>query len=348
MKKFFLNLLVIVIILGGLLRFSLEFEGPQDIAMRQLAGVVLGAPTRSIPQPDSLQIYVCGSASPLGISDRAQTCLAIITPGHFYIVDSGAGSTANVNEARLPMNRLQGIFVTHFHSDHIAELYELNLASWVQGRPQPLQVYGPKGVREVVNGINESYRLDRGYRIEHHGADLLTPDLGKLRHKTVRAGVVLEDGDLIVTAYLAEHNPASPALGYRFDYRGRSVVISGDSNVTSETKRIATDADLLIHDALSLPAVTTMAAAAEQAGFKRVSMIMNDVIDYHASTDSIIELGESTKIDMVAYYHLVPAPGNMLTHKFFERGLPENFVIAQDRQWFELPANSNEINVSTP
>ena len=347
MKKFFLNLLIVVILLGGLLRFSLEFEGPQDIAMRQLAGVVLGPLTNSIGQPDSLQIYVCGSASPLGISDRAQTCLAVITPGHFYIVDSGAGSTANVNKASLPMNRLQGIFVTHFHSDHIAELYELNLASWIQGRPQPLQVFGPKGVREVVNGINESYKLDRGYRIEHHGADLLPPDLGKLQHQTVRAGVVLEDGDLTVTAYIAEHNPASPALGYRFDYRGRSVVISGDSNVTSETKRIAAEIDLLIHDALSVPAVTTMAAAAEEAGLNRGSKIMYDVLDYHASTDSIIELGKNTKIDMVAYYHLVPAPGNMLTHKFFERGLPENFVITRDGQWFELPANSNEINVSS-
>ncbi len=348
MKRFLLNLFVVAVLLGGLLRFSLEFEVPQDIAMRQLASVVLGRPTGGIPQPDSLQIYVCGSASPLGMSDRAQTCLAVITPGHFYIVDSGAGSAANINAARLPMNRLQGVFVTHFHSDHIAELYELNLASWVRGRPQPLQVFGPRGVREVVNGINESYQLDRSYRIEHHGADFLPPDLGKLRHQTVRAGVVLEDGDLIVTAYIAEHNPASPALGYRFDYRGRSVVISGDSNVTPETKRIATNVDLLIHDALSVPAVTSMAVAAEEAGLKRMSKIMYDVIDYHASTDSIIELGMNTKIGMIAYYHLVPAPGNMLTHKFFERGLPENFVIAQDGDWFELPANSNAINVSAP
>ena len=345
MKKFFLYLVIVAALLAGLLRYSIEFEGAQDLAMRQFAKVVLDRAAQGLPQPDGLRVHVCGSASPLGMSDQAQTCLAVITPGHFYIVDSGAGSGANIAQARLPMNRLQGVFLTHFHSDHIAELYELNLASWVQGRPKPLQVHGPKGVRQIVRGINESYELDRGYRIEHHGADLLAPDLGKLQHNTVRAGVVLEDGEMRVTAYIAEHSPVSPALGYRFDYRDRSVVISGDSNVTPETKRISANTDLLFHDALSVPAVTAMAAAAEAVGVNRVSKLMYDVLDYHASTDSIIELGRSTKIGMVAFYHLVPTPGNILTRKFFERDLPENFVIAQDGDWFELPSNSSTIKV---
>ncbi len=345
MKKFFIYLIVVTLVLGGLLRFSIEFETAQDIAMRQFAGLVLSQGTQGLPQPDSLRVHVCGSASPLGMSDQAQACLAVTTPKHFYIVDSGAGSTTNVARAGLPMNRLRGVFLTHFHSDHIGELYELNLTSWVQGRPEPLTIYGPKGIRQVVRGINDTYELDRGYRIEHHGADLLNPDRGKLLHKSVKAGIVLEDGDLTVTAYIAEHHPVSPALGYRFDYRGRSVVISGDSNVTDATRRITANTDLLFHDALSVPAVTTMAAAADAAGASRMSKIMNDVLDYHASTDSIIELGRSTKIGMVAYYHLVPTPGNILVEKFFERDLPDNFRIARDGDWYELPANSTDIKV---
>ena len=73
------------------------------------------------------------------------------------------------------MNRLQGILLTHFHSDHIAEIYEVNLNSWVQGRPEPLMIYGPQGVDEVVDGINTSYRQDQIYRTEHHGDALLPP-----------------------------------------------------------------------------------------------------------------------------------------------------------------------------
>ena len=344
--KFLLYLSLVLVFLGGLLRFSIEFEGPQDTAMQQLAGLVFKRASQGMPNPDSLRVFMCGTASPLGVTDRAQACVAILTPRHFYIVDSGAGSTANTGRGQLPMNRLQGVLLTHFHSDHISEIYELNLGSWVQGRPEPLQVFGPKGVRKVVNGINDTYELDRKYRIEHHGEALLNPNLGELVHKTVKEGVILEDGDLTVTAYLAEHDPAKPAFGYRFDYRGRSVVVSGDANVTENTRRIAADTDLLLHDALSLPAVTTMANAAQDSGVTRLSKIMNDVLDYHASTDSIIQLNEDIDIGMVGYYHLVPNPGNLIVQKMFERNLPQNFVIANDLDWFDLPANSKEIHLN--
>jgi len=343
MKKFLFYFALVIVVLGGLLRYSLEFEGPQDTAMRQLARVAMNQAAEGLPNPDSLRVFVCGSASPLGQSDQAQACIAILTPKHFYIVDSGAGSTANVTGAGLPTNRLQGVFLTHFHSDHIAELYELNLNSWVRGRPEPLRVYGPRGVRRVVGGVNDTYELDRGYRVTHHGEDLLRPDLGILDHKTVKAGVVLEDGDLKVTAYVGEHDPASPAFGYRFDYRGRSVIVSGDSNVTDETRRIVAGADLLLHDALSVPVVTTMADTAAEAGLNRMSRIATDVLDYHASTDSLIDLADDVSIDMVAFYHLVPVPANLLVEQIFSRNLPENFVITRDGDWFELPASTNEI-----
>lgn len=348
MKKFLIYLVVVVVFLGGLLRLSIEFPAAQDTALKQFVNIGMQRAARGIPNPDSLRVFVCGTASPFGQTEHAQTCLAVLTPGHFYIIDSGAGSSANIGRAGLPMNRLQGVFLTHFHSDHIAELYELNLASWVRGRPEPLRVYGPKGVRKVVTGVNDTYELDRGYRIEHHGEELLYPDLGELDYVRVRAGVVLEDGDLKVTAYVAEHDPVSQALGYRFDYRGRSVVISGDSNVTEETRKISDGADLLLHDALSVPVVSTMSEAAEQAGVSRMAKIMKDVPDYHASTDSLVELGRTTNINMVAYYHLVPVPPNLLVRKIFERDMPDNFVLAYDMDWFELPADSDEIIVISP
>jgi ribonuclease Z len=348
MKKFMFYLVLVVIVLGAAIRISIEFESGQDTAMQQFARIAMTQAARGMPQPDSLQAVVCGSASPLGNTDRAQACIAIVTPQHLYIVDAGAGSAAKVNRAQLPMNRLQGVLLTHFHSDHIAEIYELNLASWVQGRPEPLRVFGPKGVNKVIDGINNTYEADRNYRTGHHGEDLLPPRLGKLSSTTIKSGVILEDGDLTITAYTAEHPPIEPAVGYRFDYRGRSIVVSGDSNVTEMTREIASDADLLFHDALSVPLIETMSAAATDAGQDRLARIATDVLDYHASTTSVIELGQQTDIDMIALYHLVPVPQNLVMEKVFERGLPDNFVIADDLDIFELPAGSDEINLIRP
>jgi len=279
---------------------------------------------------------------------QAQACIGIITPEHFYLIDSGAGSTANINRLRLPTERLQGLLITHFHSDLIAEIYEVNLGSWIAGRPTPLTLFGPSGINEITDAVNAGYRLDRQYRTAHHGAELLPPALGVLQHKTITPGVIIEDGALTITAYVAEHPPIEPAVGYRFDYRGRSVVVSGDSNINGDTLDIVNGADLLLHDALSLPTVSILSDAMGNAGQARQSKIVADVIDYHASTDSIIELGKQSNVNMVAFYHLVPVPLNSALDAVFERGMPDNFLLAKDLMWFELPVGSDEIAVNHP
>jgi ribonuclease Z len=339
-----LGLVVVAVVARGMLKLP----AVQDMALSRAAPAMAERAGEPIPVSESLRVFVCGSASPLGTSGQAQACIAVLTPEHFYLIDSGAGSTDNINLLKLPMADLQGLLLTHFHSDHIAEIYEVNLASWVQGRPVPLTVYGPSGVDEVTEAINAGYRMDRKYRTGHHGADLLPPALGVLRHETIAPGVILEDGDLKITAYVSEHPPIEPAVGYRFDYKGRSVVISGDSNVTDETQRITDGADLLLHDALSLAIVTTMSEALAAAGQMRTSKIVSDVMDYHASTAALIELGAKTDVDMVAYYHLVPTPTNSLLGDIFMRDAPDNYLLAEDRMVFELPIGSDDILVTRP
>jgi len=346
MKRILIIILGLLVVVGGG-RALLKLPAVQDRLLEIGTNRIAERGAVPFPESESLRVYVCGSASPLGMG-QAQACIAVITPEHFFLIDSGAGSTDNISRLGLPTSKLDGLLLTHFHSDHIAELYEVNLNSWVQGRPQPLTIYGPQGVAEVVDGVNTSYRQDRIYRTGHHGEDLLPPALGVLEHKTIAPGVILEDRDLKITAYVGEHPPIHPAVGYRFDYRGRSVVISGDSNVTGETLKVVEGADLLLHDALSLPTVSALSGAFAAANLPRQSKIVADVMDYHASAESLIELGEKSNVDMVAFYHLVPVPPNALLKDVFLRGAPENFLLTEDLMWFELPINSDDIIVNNP
>lgn len=343
---------ILIIVLGMLVlvaagRALLNVPAVQDRLVERGTKAIAKRGAVPFPESESLRVYVCGSASPLGMG-QAQACTAVITPEHFYLIDSGAGSTDNISRLGLPLSRLQGVLLTHFHSDHIAEIYEVNLNSWVQGRPQPLTIYGPEGVDEVVKGLNTSYRQDRIYRTGHHGEELLPPALGVLQHETIAPGVILEDGDLKISAYVAEHPPIHPAVGYRVDYRGRSVVISGDSNVTENTLKISDGADLLLHDALSVPTVSALSEALGAAGQTRQSKIVADVMDYHASADSLIELANDSDVDMVAFYHLVPVPPNALLANVFLRGAPDNVLLTEDLMWFELPVASEDIIVNEP
>lgn len=346
MKKILIIVLGLLVVVGGG-RALLKVPSVQDKLLELGTNRIAKRGAEPFPASESLRVYVCGSASPLGMG-QAQACIAVITPENFYLIDSGAGSTDNISRLGLPMSQLDGLLLTHFHSDHIAEVYEVNLNSWVQGRPQPLTIYGPHGVDEITDAVNAGYRLDRIYRIGHHGKDLLPPALGVLEHKTIEPGVILEDGELKITAYVGEHPPIEPAVGYRFDYRGRSVVISGDSNVNDNTLKIVDGADLLLHDALSLPTTSALANALGAAGQSRQSQIVTDVLDYHASTDSLVELGEKSNVGMVAFYHLVPVPPTALLKDVFLRGAPDNFLLTEDLMWFELPIDSDEIIVNRP
>src|SRR6185295_9758423 len=104
-------------------------------------------------------------------ADRAGPCTAVLAGGHFVLVDVGPGSWRQVALQRLPRARLDSVLLTHFHSDHIGELGEAVMQSWVSGRRLPLNVFGPPGVEQVVDGFRTAYAFDTQYRVAHHGAE---------------------------------------------------------------------------------------------------------------------------------------------------------------------------------
>ena len=140
-------ILIALILLGSILYRTAPV---QDALMRTGVAAMLSSTPETF---DGLQVVVCGSASPLGNNpDRAQACLAVVTPDHLFLVDVGARSPLRIAQAQLPMNRLTAVMLTHFHSDHIAALADVNLASWVAGRRASMRVYCPEGVETVVSG----------------------------------------------------------------------------------------------------------------------------------------------------------------------------------------------------
>ena len=222
---------------------------------------------------------------------------------------------------------------------------DTNLASWVGGRTAPLNVYGPEGVASVVDGFNKAYALDRTYRTMHHGRELLPPDVGPMRPQPIALGKVTEVGEFSITPFSVDHDPVQPAVGYRFDYRGRSVVVSGDTNALQSTATALRGTDLLLHDALSRPMVHAMRDAAATAGNTRMAQILDDILEYHAHTDSLTDVSREAGVAMLALYHLVPVPPNGIAESIFRRGLPSEIRLVDDGTVFNLPANTDAIEV---
>ena len=293
---------------------------------------------------DGLKVFFCGTSSPIVSVNRAQACTAVIAGDHFFLVDVGTGSWEVVQANGIPAERLAGIFLTHFHSDHIGDLGEANLGSWVLGRNKPLDIYGPEGVEEIVDGLNATFSLDNEYRTAHHGkaiAPIRSEGLKANPFQALPSSTVYDEGGLRVTAFLVEHEPADPAVGYRFDYKDRSVVISGDTAYSENLVANSKDSDLLIHEAQANELVKEMQAAAAKAGRANLAKILSDIPSYHTSPVEAAKAANEAGAEWLILTHLTPPPDNRVTERMFMRGVkkvrPRNVKFAEDGMFVVLP-----------
>lgn len=342
-------------LLGALLLLNLPVV--QDrVAERMMRSQMAADAADALFVDDALRLLVCGSASPFPHPTRARPCLAVIAGGKFYIVDTGPGSWNQLALMRIPGERIGGIFLTHFHSDHLGDLGEFNMQTWVAGRPGPLTVFGPEGVARVVGGFEEAYALDDGYRIAHHGAELLPPDTAAMQPRTLmlpakgEIATVFEDGALKVSMFRVPHDPIEPAVGYRFDYKGRALVISGDTSASPDMARFAAKADVLAHEAQAQHLVQQMRRVARESGRPRLEKIFGDIPSYHTSPEEAAAIANDAGVPLLLLYHLTPPPPNRLAEQVFLRGVkalrPRGTVLADDGMLITIPLAGGAPTVS--
>ena len=324
----------------------LAFLSPAAARQTQQAGAAIGDP--DLLHDGQLHVVLCGTGSPLPDRNRAQACTAIIAGGEFVLVDTGSGSWRQVaaNNA-LHTQNLSAILLTHFHSDHIGDLGEALVQSWVAGRTYKLNVYGPPGVEQVVAGFAQAYSLDTGYRVQHHGEEWMPRGAAGAIPQQVRlkgndaAALVFERNGLKVTAFKVEHDPASPAYGYRFEYRGRVVVVSGDTARSENLARHAAGADVLVHEVIAKDILQMASSNLERMGNRRRAKLSRDIVTYHTSPLEAAQIAATAKVETLVFTHLVPAPNTPQIEQAFTRGLSDIFkgkvVLGTDGMRFDLP-----------
>ena len=322
------------------------------------AGVMLAASGRAGAQTptatDSLRVTFAGTSGPLPVRDRAKSSLVIQAGGALYLVDIGPEATENIMTWRLPIETAKAVFISHLHSDHIGDLGEFNMQSWVAGRPAPLMVVGPPGVDHLAAGLNEAYGPDHRFRNAHHEHDAVKLPIaaGLLKGRVVRppragTAVVWTDGALTVTAIVVSHEPATPAYGYRFDYKGRSIVVSGDTKKWPPLAEAATGADVLIHEAQSAEMNRTMVQGLTAQGRPRMASIMNDTLSYHTTPVEAADIARLAGVRALVLTHLTQAGMPGFSPQAFTRGIdaggPLDWRLAADGMTINLPVGGPEI-----
>ena len=302
---------------------------------------------------DALTALVCGTRSPLPSEGRAETCILIKAGENLFIIDVGDGSVNNLRNWRVDLSSVKAVLFSHLHSDHISDLADLHLYTWINNpsKSEKLIVYGPEGVEQVTKGFQEAYKLDFKYRYEHHGNDVAPIDLAGYEPITINLQnpVIIDDKDLKVTAFKVIHDPVEPSLGFRFEYKGRSIVISGDTIFTENTIKNSMNADVLFHEAQANHMVKILEEENRKAGNLMVSKIMQDVLDYHTTPVEAAEIANKANVKHLVFYHLNPAPRNSIMENMFVRGVNDirgDWTLSKDGTMVILPFNSDKIEIT--
>jgi len=359
-----LELTAAVAVIAAIGWWLIHVPAVQDAIFRRVIESTLASTRNDLLAPDALRVVLCGTGNPLADRERAAACTAVFAGGKIYLVDMGPGAWKNLNLWRIPAPQIAAVLFTHFHSDHIGDLGEANLESWAQGRDHPLRVYGPPGVEQVVHGFEEAYSLDEGYRIAHHGAALMPEANWQMQPLAVKidtppgaspcaggSATVLDENGLKVTAFTVDHTPVTPAYGYRFDYKGRSVVVSGDTKTCANLVAVAKGADVLIHEAQAAHLVKLIGEAAERIGNARIAKIMSDILRYHTTPVQAATEANEAGVQLLVLSHIGPPTPNELAKIAFMRDVsdvrPDGVVLGYDGMLLTLPAGSKDIESSS-
>lgn len=210
----------------------------------------------SVADTGAARVVLLGTGTPIADPERSGPSLAIVVGRASYLVDAGPGvvrrasaAAARDSIAALRVAELRYVFLTHLHSDHTLGLPDLMLSPAVLHRKGPLTIYGPPGTRAMVTKLLDAYREDIDIRV--HGLEHGDSNAYRMIVHEVKPGLVYRDSNVTVTAFRVPHGSWRAAFGYRFDARGRSIVVSGDTGPTDAIVTACHGCDVLVHEVYS-------------------------------------------------------------------------------------------------
>jgi ribonuclease Z len=274
---------------------------------------------------EEIAVVTVGTGSPLP-GKRAQPGTAVLVNGHFFLFDVGPGVVQKCENHGLRLENLDGIFFTHYHSDHYMDLPNLINRSWALGRINELHIYGPDGLNNVVQAANQFIAIDNQYRVDHHGPVIM--DISKVNgipheFKNVRNSkeIIYEKDGITITAFDVDHEPIEPGVGYTIEYKGKKVIISGDTRKNELLEKMAKDADLLVHEVMLMSYQKLLEESLVKNEQKRRAQIIHDIQDFHTGTEEVALLASNANVKRLVLNHLSPYPDRRAIKRMYLKEL---------------------------
>jgi ribonuclease BN (tRNA processing enzyme) len=227
-----------------------------------------------------------------------------------YVIDCGDGVARQWVLAGVSLLKLRHIFITHQHSDHNADYGNLILLAWATGLATRVDTWGPPPLVKMTKLFLEMNAYDIQTRIADEGRPPLEPLVHP--HEFQQGGLVVRDENVKVTAALVDHPLVSPAFAYRFDAPDRSIVISGDTARSDNLVALARGAEVLVHEAMWLPAVDVIVARNPDA-----STLKKHLLDSHTTAEDCGKVAAAAGVKTLVLSHFVPGGDASITDQMW-------------------------------
>lgn len=218
-------------------------------------------------------------------------------PEHF-LVDAGSGVGVQLVRANVRPYDWPRVFITHHHSDHVVDLSHLIITRWIVGQNAPFEIFGPAGTKRQIDKLLDYMHWDIEVRREHMHSR--KPPVVTVTE--VEEGKILEVGGVTVSAFLVDHGPVKPALGYRFDGGGRSVAVSGDTRPSENLMRACRGIDCLVHECCEMSKTSWY----PECGWPTIEEKIRDLASYHTQPDDLGRVAAGAEAKKLVVTHMMP------------------------------------------
>lgn len=259
-----------------------------------LLALLLGAPVSTQAKADSdFKVTLLGTGTPIPDPDRFGPSTLVEAGSKKLLFDAGRGVPIRVRQLGFRESKIDVVFLTHYHSDHTAGIPDIWLTGWLGNfRQEPFRLIGPVGAKSLMANLESAYALDIKIRLED---EKLSPGgIATVVEEFEKDGVVYDKDGVKVIAFTVDHGAAiKPAVGYRIEYKGHAVVISGDTRYDQNVIKYGTGVDLLIHEVCIV----------------RPELLSNPyikrVVDHHTTPREAGQVFSLAKPKLAVYSHLV-------------------------------------------
>jgi ribonuclease Z len=242
-----------------------------------------------------MKVTLLGTGSPPPVMNCFGPSILVEAGDKKFLFDVGRGAMQRLAQTKTRWQDVDGVFFTHLHSDHVVGFPDVWLTGWLvgPGRNRPLEVWGPPGTEKMLSHLVQAFEFDIGFRISD---DKARPEGVVINAHNINPGVAYEQSGVKITAINVDHAPVAPAYGYRIDYNGRSVVLSGDTRTSENLIRAAESVDLLVHEVVSPETFYRAGLNPERT---------KSVIAHHVTPEQAGEVFARTKPRLAVYSHMV-------------------------------------------